>query len=67
MAAIIGLCCVAAFLAIAVLAIAAGRKPVGNSIVYGGCLGVSLIALARCSAPASRKPCASPAITNFSR
>ncbi|MDQ2953651.1 MAG: hydrogenase 4 subunit B [Pseudomonadota bacterium] len=46
MAAIIGLCCVAAFLAIAVLAIAAGRKSIGNSIVYGACLAVSLIALA---------------------
>ena len=41
-----GLWCVAAFLAISALAIAVGRKPVGNTIVYGACLAVSFIALA---------------------
>ncbi len=41
-----GLLCVGAFLAIAVLAISAGRSKDATALVYGACLAVSTIALA---------------------
>jgi formate hydrogenlyase subunit 3/multisubunit Na+/H+ antiporter MnhD subunit len=46
MSAIIGLSSVAGFLAIAVLAIAVGRRPAGSSIVYGASLVVAAVGLA---------------------
>ncbi|MBI3436172.1 MAG: hydrogenase 4 subunit B, partial [Proteobacteria bacterium] len=46
MAAAIGLWCVATAFAIAVAGVALARRPAGTPIVYGGCLVVSIVALA---------------------
>ena len=43
---VIGLCCVAAFLAVSVLGVATSRSQAGTPLVYGICLAASAVALA---------------------
>jgi hydrogenase-4 component B len=44
--AVAGVFCIPAFLAVAALAILAGRRPLATTLIYGACLAVALVALA---------------------